>query len=809
MGSLMQDFRFAIRMMAKSPGFAALAVIALGLGIGANTAVFSVANAFIRKPVDFPQLDRLVVLFDKQAGNASRWESVTPADYFEWKDQNQSYERMGAFDWNDINLTGAGDPEKLQGVVASEEFFEIVGVAPAVGRTFLPGECEPGHDHEAVLSYPLWQERFGGDPRISGKTTTLDGQSYTIVGVMPKAFSFPASAQIWTPLAMDSKERAQRDSHHIHPLARLRPGVAVAQAQAELETLQRRAQENYPQQEKGWDVWVMPLRTYAAGIESGQYALLLLGAVGFVMLIACANVANLLLARSTGRQRELAIRRALGAGRRRIMQQLLAESVLLGVGGAAVGLAIGAWGIAATVNYMPPEVERYISAWKSIRLDRDVFIFTMAVSALAGMLAGIAPALLSSRPDLVETLKAGGRGTSGSRSHHRLRSTFVVVEIALSLVLLVGATLMSKGVRGIFGMNFKFDPQTLLTMELTLPQSKYKDAPQQAQFYERLIERVASVPGAESVAIATGVPLGDGNVWDYFSVEGRPAQPGEQQTAERETISPSFFHAMHIPLVAGREFSDADGANTERVAIVSETLARQFWPGKSAIGQRVKIGHDDSPDPWATIVGVSSDVTYEIWEQKSLLAVYLPYRQAAYPYTYLVIRTKGPATAIFPAVRSEISSLDPEQPAFDVMTLERVISNQILGLSYVAVVLGALGLIALLLASVGVYGVMAYAVTERTHEIGVRMALGAQQRDVLRMLIRRGLALTAMGLGIGVPIAFVLAELLASLLYGVHANDLISFAAGVIVLSGVALLACLVPARKAMRVDPMVALRYE
>ena len=639
MNALFQDFRYAFRTLLKSRGFTALAVIALALGIGANTAIFSVADAFLRKPVTFPHLDRIVMLFNRAPGDTMGWEYASPADYLDWQKQSRSFEQIGAFEWSSFNLTGSGDPEKLQGAAISADLFNMISAKPLLGRVFSAEETEAGRGQETILSYGLWERRFASDPQIVGKTVTLGGRSFDVVGVMPRDFSFPMSAQIWTPLAMSQDEKAVRDSHHVVSMALLKPGVTIAQAQAEMDILQKRAQANYPKAETGWSIWIMPLRLFAAGELSTEYSLVLLGAVGFVLLIACADVANLLLARSAGRQKEIAVRRALGASRWRIIRQLLAESLLLAFAGAGIGLLIGEWGTELIVKNMPAEVARYIPAWHSIKLDRDAFAYTLAITLIVGFLAGIAPALQGSRPDLVEALKESGRGMTGGRARHRLRSAFVVAEVALSLVLLVGAVLMVKGVNAIFKMNFNFEPQSVLTMRMTLPESKYKDSAQLAAFYDRMLESARNLPGVKEVAIASVVPFGDGGTSDDFSIERQPARLGEYRTANRETISPAYFHLLHVALREGREFTSADAANQPGAAIICESLANRFWPRVSALGRHIKMGHDDAPGPWLTIVGVVSDVTYEVWDRNPPYTIYLPYQQQSYADTYLVVRT--------------------------------------------------------------------------------------------------------------------------------------------------------------------------
>jgi putative ABC transport system permease protein len=734
---------------------------------------------------------------------------VSPADYLDWKEQSHSFERMGAYQWDQVNITGTADPQLVNGFLVSANFFETLGVQPLLGRAFLSEEEEPGKDREVILSHGLWERRFGSDSKIVGKTVTLDGKGHTVVGVMGKDVDFPPSAQLWVPLAMDAKEKAIRNSHYVSPLARLNPGVSMAEAQAEMRTIQGRIQEAFPQTEKGWIARVVPLRNFAAGEYSRQYSILLWWAVLFVLLIACANVANLQLARSTARQKEFAVRAALGAGRWRVVRQLLTESVLLSLAGAGIGLVLAEWGIDLILSHMPPEVARYIPAWKHIGLDREAFAYSLGIALLAGLVSGIAPAFQSSKLDLNEELKEGGRSSTAGRARHRLRNAFVVAEVALSLILLMGAGLMVKGVRSLINLNQNFAPESVLTMRIQLPESKYKDPPARVRFYEQALQQLEAVPRIKSAAVVTRVPFGDGGLTDDFTVEGKPTKPGELHSAHFESISSNYFRLMNIPLLRGREFTDQDAADSTPAAVISENLARRYWPGENPLGKKLKRGLEDSKNPWATVVGVVGEIKYDPWDRADFPVLYLPFRQAPHSYSYVTIRTEGDPTSFIAAVRSRIASVDPDQPIFDIFTLEKVIRNQILGLSYVAVMLTVTGVIALVLAAVGVYGVMAYAVTERTHEIGVRIALGARPRDVLRLVLTRGVFITAVGVAIGLPISVLLARLLASLLFGVAATDLATFFDITLLLSAIALLACYIPARRAMLVDPMIALRYE
>jgi putative ABC transport system permease protein len=807
MAKLWQDLRYGFRMLTKSRGFTALAVLALALGIGANTAIFSVANAFLRKPVSFPQLDRLVAIENLAPEQTVGWNNVSPADYLDWKRQSRSFEQMAASEESNVNVTGNAEPERVLGAYVSANYFDVLRVKPAMGRAFLPEEEQPGRNQEAILSHGLWQRRFGSDPGVLGKTVALDGKSCTIVGVMSKEFDFPPAAQMWLPLALDAKSQTVRDDHSLDLVARLKPGVSFGEARAELETIESQLQQQFPKTDKGWEVKMMPLRVYASGELADEYCLLLMAAVGFVLLIACANVANLQFARSASRQREIALRQALGASRLRVMRQLLTESILMAVAGASLGLLLAEWGIGLIRYYMPPEVEKNIPAWKHIRLDSEAFLFTVGITLLAGLISGLAPAFQSSKPDLNEELKEGGRSSTAGRARQRLRSAFVVVEVALSLVLLVGAGLMTKGVRALLDVNRGLSPEKVLTMRINLTESKYKTPQQQASFFDQVLRQFETIPGMQS-AIVTTVPFG-GDDDDAFSIQGRPAQAGEFRIANHETVSPGYFRLMKIPLLQGRLLSDQDGAEAPGVAVISNSLAQRYFPGENPLGKIIKRGQEDSALPWLTIVGVVGDIKYDPYERKEPPPLYVSYHQVPHSYSYVAIRTEGDPMALTPAVRSQIASVDPEQPVFNVETLEKVISNQVLGLSYVAVMLSVLGIIALILASIGVYGVMAYSVTERTHEIGVRIALGAQRRDVLRLVLGRGVILTSLGMAIGLPLSLALARLVASLFFGVGASDMITFGGVTLLMTGIALLACYVPARQAMRVDPILALRHE
>ena len=809
MSNLLQDVRYGFRMLLKSPGFTALAVLALALGIGANTAVFSVASAFLRKPVSFPNLDRLVMVLSLPAQETLFWNPVSPADYLDWKRQSQSFEQMAAWETNDLNLTGNGEPEKLVGGLVSANFFDTLGVVPAMGRPFRPEEEELGHEQEVILSHAIWQRRFASDPQIVGKAILLDGKKYDVIGVTGSDFTFPIGVEIYLPLALKPEEQTLRTSRYLLPLMRLKNGVTVRDVRAEMLTVEGRIAKEFPATDADWGVKVLPLGVFVAGEQADQYCLLLIGAVIFVMLIACANVANLLFARAASRHKEIAVRQAMGAGRLRVVRQLLTESLLLGIVGATFGLLLGQIGIGVLRYYMPPEIEKYLPLWKHVRMEPDVFWYTVGIALIAGLISGLAPAFQTSRSDIHEELKEGGRGNSAGRARQRLRTVFVVAEVALSMILLVGAGLMSKGVRALLAVNQNLEPQTILTMHVSLPESKYKTPQQQAAFFDRALPKLRSIPGVKAVLVATEIPYGSEEIDDTVSIQARPAQNGEFRKANIENVNAEFFSAMHVPLRTGRLLEDSDGAEQPQVAVVSQSFAQRYFPGEDPIGKFIKTGGEDSKSPWLKIVGTVGDIKYNVFQNQAPPPIYLSYRQAPQSYTYLAIRTEDNPTAFVAAVRSQMAGVDQDLPISEFFTLQKVFSNALLGLSYVAVMLTAMGVIALVLASVGVYGVMAYSVTERTQEIGVRVAMGAQPRDVLKLVMFRGVMITAVGLLIGLPSAWVLAQLMAGLIYGVSTSDIPTFGVITVMMCAITLLACYMPTRKAMSVDPIIALRHE
>jgi putative ABC transport system permease protein len=806
MDSLFGDIRYAVRNLIKRPGFTAIALITLALGIGANTAIFSAINALLINPLPFPDQDRVVAIWDKEPSHGVERNEVAVANYLDWRAQSQSFEHLALERWWSTNLTAGDTPERVQGFLVSANFLDALRVKPIMGRNFIEEENQPGKDSVAIITNSLWQRRFGSDPNIVNKTITTNGVVRTVIGVLPEDFNYPKGAEVFAPIALTPELIKSRSNHSYYVIGRLKPGVSLPGAQAEIDTITARLAAQYPDTNVGLGANVYPIVADTVRIYS-TVLWVMMGAVGFVLLIACANVANLMLARATGRQKELALRAALGASRWRIVRQLLVESLIIALIGGALGVLVGIWGIDLLRAGNPGEAAKYAPGWKNLGIDLPVLVFTLAISLLSGLLFGLAPAWHVSKPELNDALKEGGRQTTGGS--HRLRGLLVVSEIALSLVLLVGAGLMFRSFLALLKTSPGFNPEGVLTMNLNLPFAKYKEEAQRAAFYSDLVHRVEALPGVQSAAVVNYLPLGGANSSEAFLVEGRPEPgPGQENIGRYRVCTPDYFQTMGISILKGRGFTEQDRSGSTPVIIVNETLARRYWPDGDAPGKRMRLEGPLEKAPWMEVIGIVQDVKHEL-NLPVTSEFYLPYAQDSWNAMVLVARTSTDPASMSDSIRQQVLAIDKDQPVFDVRTMHEVRAISIAVYSFGSATMGIFAVVALLLAAIGIYGVMAFAVTQRTQEIGIRMALGARAIDVLRMVVKSGMSLATIGVIAGLVGAFGITRLMASLLFGVSPTDIMTFALVSAGLLMVALLACYIPARRATKVDPMVALRYE
>jgi putative ABC transport system permease protein len=800
-----QDLRFGLRMLWKNPGFSLVAILTLALGIGTNTAIFSVVNGVLLRPLPYPGAERLVYFEGINPDRGISKSALSVPDYLDWQSQADAFESIAVFLEGGMPLTGDGaEPERVSRAVVTPSFFPTMGVTPLMGRALLK-EDEVADDYVAVLSYGLWQRRFGGNPNVVGSWFTFGGDTRCmVVGVMPRGFDYPAKAQIWTLLYPNPKER--RDNRYVKVIGRLKPTATIAGAQSQIETISARLAQQYPETNNGWSARLQGLQAWMTK-DVRTSLLLLLGAVGFVMLIACANIANLLLARASARRREIAVRTALGAGRGRIIRQLLTESLLLAALGGAVGLALSLFFTKVLIAFGPADVPRL----DQVGLDMRVLGFTVGVVGLVGLLFGLAPALHVSKTDLNDVLKEGGRASSEGRGRNRMRALLVVSEIALSVLLLIGASLLIKSFVLLRDVNPGFDPENVLTMRVAFFDSRYaRDIHLQPAFFRELTSRVSALPGVEAAGGTVALPLGGSNygVGRAFVREGRPLTTEEALQTDYFVVTPDYFKSMRIPVKTGRSFTDGDAAETPQVIIVNESLARRVFAGEDPIGKRITAWPDEKVP--REIVGVVGDVKSKKLEAETSYQIYVPYAQdAGWGALSLAVRTKGEPEALTSAVRGAILSIDKNQPVYDIKTMDDVFSASVANTRLVMLLFGVFSVFALLLASIGIYGLIAYSVAQRTHEIGIRLALGAQTREVLRMIVTQGMVLTLIGAGLGLAGAFAATRVMRGLLYGVSPTDPLIFIGVSLLLTVVALLACYIPARRATKVDPMIALRYE
>jgi putative ABC transport system permease protein len=853
--TFLQDLRYGLRQLRRSPGFATVAMITLALGIGANTAIFSVVNAVVLRPLPYAHSDRLVWIAESIP--ALKSEAATGGDYVDWKDQNHTLDRIAAYDTvyrgslsegsgsgggsADFNLTGRGTPARVHGAFVSASFFATLGLEPQLGRAFTENEDQPSGPHVVVLLHSFWQQYYGSGAHVLGQTVNLDSAPYTVIGVMPASFRFPgdSDAQILLPLALNqASERLRIAQRHVRIIGRLKPGVSLAAARADLDEIRKRAQPSsgpmlagegggqaraMPAPRRGGpggqlrenpsgtpemappasELKVVPLAEHLAG-NLRPAMLTLLGAVGLVLLIACANVANLVLTRASARTREVAVRAVLGAGRWRLVRQLLVESVTLAVAGGMAGLLLAAWGVHVIARLIPAGAGGGILAVAAPKVDGNVLLFALAASIFTGILFGLAPAVTVTRSDLAEGLKEGAQAASPGARRGWLRGALAVSEISLALVLLIGASLLIKSFYRLLQVNPGFAPERVLTMDLSLTDARYPTPQQKSEFFSQVLRRVESLPGVRSAALADSLPLSPYQGFLMMSPNGLPPRAALSSSTtvmvSRLEVSPGYFYTLGIPVLKGRTFTDHDDEQALKVAVVNEVVARRFWPTEDPIGKQLAN---------LTVVGVVGNTRHEGLSQETEAEFYVPYLQSPDNSLQLAVRTAVDPVSMVSAVRAQVRDVDPAQPLYHVATLQQVLSESLAPRRFSMLLLGIFAAIALALATVGIYGVMAFSVTQRTHEIGIRMALGAERRNVLRVIVRQGLRLTLLGVVLGIAGAWALTSFLASLLFGVAPRDPATFVLVSLALVVVSILACYIPARRATRVDPMVALRYE
>ncbi|MGB9456284.1 MAG: ABC transporter permease [Bryobacteraceae bacterium] len=809
MNSLLLDIRYALRALRKSPGATAVAVLALALGIGVNTSCFIWVNALVLHPLPYPNLERIMALAESVPKlSAQRDLMVAPANALDWREQNHAFEQLSLYRPWDANLTGAHEPERIQACLVSANFFALLGMKPTFGRVFSKQEEDAAANAAVIVSHGFWQRRLASNPNAVGQSISLDNRSYTIAGVMPADFDYPLATDLWAPLALSPQEKNQRDAHTVLVLGRLQPGVSVAEARAAMQIIARRLETQYPQTNKGRSISVVPLRELTNEVTD-RFVLLLWGTSTFVLLLACANIANLQLARATTRQRQFAVEAALGAGRLRIALRVLAESTLVALLGGGVGIWLASWDLEFAKSQVPSEVLRFVAGMKTIHIDGRVAAFTVLVSLMVAILCSAPAVLLTLRRnaagDLSETLKEGGRSSSSGAARSRMRSALVTAEVAMALVLLVGAGVMVETFNHLLTANPGYNPKNLLTMQIALPENSYHAPARISAYYDRVL---AALDGHSGVR-ATGASADLGTAGRFY-VEGRPDPRPDETRPDVLAVSGHYFETMEFPIRQGRAISPQDGPDSPRVVVLSETMARHYWPDyphtPDPIGRRVKVGNSQSP--WLTVIGVSGDVKNWFTGQPSSL-VYVPCAQAPTPVMTVLLRTSGDPLALASGARALVRGVDRNPPIYDVQTMEQNLAWQSSGVGGCALSMEIYAVVALLLAITGIYAVTSYSVAQRTHEIGVRMALGARQANVLKMVIGQSFRVAGVGLAIGLALAYVLTRVASSLLYNVIAVDFLAFAAFTLLLGFATLLATYVPAQRAAKIDPAVALHNE
>src|SRR3954447_13291827 len=806
---LSQDVRYGARMLLKNPGFTVIAVLALALGIGANSAIFSVVNTLLLRPLPYKNPDQLVVIWENATHLGFPKNTPSPANFLDWQKQATVFAGMGAFAEKTFNLTGVGEPERLEGRRVSANLFDLLGVKPVIGRNFVPEEDKPG-TKVALLNESLWKRRFGSDPSVIGRALNLNGESYTVVGVLPRSVQLPAFGnwrdQVWVPLAFTSEEAASRGNHYLEVIGRMKPGVKLEQARAEMATIMARLAQQYPEDNTRMGTVVNPLHEEIVG-DMKPALLVLLGAVAFVLLIACANVANLLLARAAVRHKEIALRLALGADRTRLTKQLLVESVMLSLLGGAVGLGFAYAGLQVLTRFIPPDVAHA----DTIAIDGKVLVFTLLIALVTGLIFGLAPASQASNFNLNETLNEGGRDSGAGVRGKRLRSALVIAEVAVSIVLLIGAGLLINSFMHLRNLDPGFRTDHLLTLNVDLSETKYPDNPKRTAFFDEVVRRVQALPGVRSVAVAGNLPFTYNGDSMPIGVEGVPDPPPDQHPdVIYRAVGPGYFSTMGIPFVRGRDFNDQDSLDANLAVVVSEKTAKYYWPDADPIGKRLKNGTTTQEGPWRTVIGVVKDVRQNDFIAEPKMQMYFTYRQLrSLMPNALIVRTAIDPLSLATPVRNAIWAVDKDQTVAHIDSMEHIVAGAVARQRFSMLLLAVFAAVALVLAAVGIYGVMSYSVAQQTREIGIRMALGAQRSDVLTMTVKQGLKLVGFGLIIGLVAAFILTRVMATLLFGISATDPLTFISISLVLLLVALVASYIPALRATRVDPMIALRAQ
>ncbi len=805
---MLSDLRFALRTLGKSPAFSVASVVCLALGIGVNATIFSCVRALLLRPFPYRAPDELVAIGESNPKRGWHMNSVSYPNFRSWQAENRTLESVGLWTGSSFNLATGDGADWVQGATVSWTMFHVLGVPPALGRDFREEEDRVGGPETVILSDRVWRERFDARPGAIGESIMVNGVPHTIIGVMPPGFEFPANAGAWTTMQTDPLRN--RGNHSWQVMGRLKPGATVDQARADLNRVAASLGEQYPTTNAGWGVDVETLRENQAG-DVKPVLMIMMASVAFVLLIACANVANLLLARAAVRSKEMAVRVAMGASGWRVVRQMLTESVIIAVAGAALGIGFAY----AFLQWIKANLLGGIPFWMQFRIDGQVLVFTIAVAVVTAFVFGLVPALQAARPDLVNTLRdAGGRGSSASRGHQRLRSSLVIGEVALSVILLVGAALLIRSFLGMQSVKPGFDPSNLLTMRVTLSGPAYDSTYKRSAFWDRFLTNINQRPGIVAAAITNNIPLGGGNNNSFFSAEDQPAQPGSEPLLEIRWVSPRYLEALEVPLVRGRMFTEqewADSGAAGRVAVINEHMATQLWKSPDdALGKRFKFGYaNDTLNRWITVVGVAADIKHKRLTQEPDYQGYMPYRQGGWNSSAIVVRTLGDPTRVTPTVLAALKETDPYVPAYRVLSMDATIERSYWQQALYSKMFTAFAAIALVLAAVGVYGVISYSVSQRTREIGVRVALGAQRTNVLRLIVGHGALLAAVGIGIGLAGALGVTRFLRSMLYGVSPFDPVSFVVVTLVLSGIAFLASYLPARRAARVDPIEALRQE